>query len=203
MPLAHLLYRCPVCGHEPLEGRGSLAGCAACLRAFGPGSGGTRIAVRTGVGELEEVPARALIERIGVYGSPRGSAGAPSFPVEAAATMRVAVRESPIRRRGALLGFCERLGARKVGVLSLYRDRLTFTERSGTMHEWPLGAVRALQGSSSAVQIAPARGGLVSFRLDRDSPKRWDDLLRAQLRAVWRAEGRGEIVEFQPRIQGA
>ena len=160
--------------------------------------------MRDPAGEVEEVPARALADRMGGPAGPlpAGGQGPSALPAEVDASMRVAARESPIRFRGALLGYCERFGVRRAGVLRLTDDRLTFTERSGPVHEWQLSRVRAVQGSSSAVQIAPAEGGLVSFRLDRDSPRRWEELLRAQLRVVWRAEGRGEIAEFQPRIRG-
>jgi len=160
--------------------------------------------VREPTGEVEEVPARALADRMGDPMSrlPAGGQGPLALPAEGDAAMRVASREFPIRFRGALLGYCERFGARSTGVLRLTDDRLTFTERNGPVHEWLLSRVRAVQGSAAAVQITPAEGGLVSFGLDRDSPRRWEELLRAQLRVVWRAEGRGEIAEFQPRIRG-
>ena len=38
------------------------------------------------------------------------------------------------------------------------------------------------------------------FKFPEDSPFRWEALLRENLRRAYRAAGRGEIVEFQPRI---
>jgi hypothetical protein len=88
------------------------------------------------------------------------------------------------------------------GTLALDGTELSFREDGGGRHGWRLADLRALQGSSSEVQVSPASGGLVAFRLAEDSPRRWEEALKAGLRAVWRHQGRGEIVEFQPRIRG-
>jgi len=65
---------------------------------------------------------------------------------------------------------------------------------------WSLLEIRAVQTSSSSLQFSPRGGGLVELRFPYDSPLRWETLLRGALRRAYRREGRGEIVEFQPRI---
>ena len=67
--------------------------------------------------------------------------------------------------------------------------------------EWPLLDIRALQGSSSSLQISPLEGGVVTFRFEEESSRRWEELLKAGLRRMWSEAGRGEIAEFQPRIR--
>jgi hypothetical protein len=121
--------------------------------------------------------------------------------IQAAASMRIATGERTLWAGGAVLGYIERLGRRTVGTLRLSHEGLAFVEDGGRVHSWALEDVRALQGSSSTVQISPATGGVVSFRLRSDSSRRWEDLLKDRLRALWREQGRGEIVEFQPRIR--
>lgn len=66
---------------------------------------------------------------------------------------------------------------------------------------WPLLEIRAVQTSSSSLQISPAEGGVVEFRFPGDSTRRWESLLHHALRQAFRRAGRGEIVEFQPRIR--
>jgi hypothetical protein len=66
---------------------------------------------------------------------------------------------------------------------------------------WLLLEIRAVQTSSSSLQISPAEGGVVEFRFPGDSTRRWESLLHYALRQAFRRAGRGEIVEFQPRIR--
>lgn len=120
---------------------------------------------------------------------------------EADATMRVATRELPVREAGALIGFFEALGPRRKGRVLLDREAVVFSEVQGVEHRWPLLELRALQSSSSSVQISPRAGGVVTFRFGTDSPRRWEEFLRRALREAWAQAGRGEIREFQPRIR--
>jgi hypothetical protein len=90
---------------------------------------------------------------------------------------------------------------------------------------WPLEEIQALQTSSSAIQLTtptpPGRGGEVAaagaggspkpgqgsgillFRLEDDSPRRWDERLRYLISARRESLGLGRVVEFQPRIRSA
>jgi hypothetical protein len=117
--------------------------------------------------------------------------------------MRRAWHEVPVRTSGGdLLGFAERFGRPVKGTLGLSDSGLSFMEETGTRHEWPIGEIRALQGSSSEIQVSPAAGGVIAFRLAADSPRRWEEALKERLRALWLRQNRGEISEFQPRIRG-
>ena len=57
-----------------------------------------------------------------------------------------------------------------------------------------------MQTSSSSLQVTIPSGELIQLRFSLDSPRRWEQLLKAALQKAYREAGRGEIVEFQPRI---
>jgi len=116
-------------------------------------------------------------------------------------TMRMAREEEPLYRNGQLLGFVEQSGPKSQGTLVIDSSRLTFRGRNGDAHEWPVLDIRAVQGSSSSVQISPPEGGVVTFRFSSDSPRRWEDLLRRVIRDAWGEAGRGRVTEYQPRIR--
>ncbi|MFW6205769.1 MAG: hypothetical protein ACOC5I_00890, partial [Gemmatimonadota bacterium] len=91
-------------------------------------------------------------------------------------------------------------GDEATGRLELRADRLVYEGDDGERAEWPLESVTAVQASSSTLQINRRRLPLVSFRFEDDSIYLWEELLHAALRAFYRRTGRGEIVEFQPRV---
>jgi hypothetical protein len=211
MPLTYLLYRCPRCGHDPLGGEKDEALCSACGTWFGRGGEGSLIHVRESTGEEWEVPSRLLTASIQALGGPgpRARDREGRIRYEAEVEVRVAREESPFRFRGELLGFAETLGVGVPGVLEITDEALTFSPSvtseshsgsEGIRGSWPLLDIRAVQTSSSALQISPREGGLVQFRFRIDSPRRWEELLHMALREAYRRAGLGEITEFQPRI---
>jgi hypothetical protein len=114
-----------------------------------------------------------------------------------------ATREIPFRFRGELLGFAEVFGPSTPGVLAIDPEGLTFQPddaAGGKAERWLLLDIRAVQTSSSSLQFVPAEGGLIQCRFQSDSTRRWESLLRAALKAIYRLKGLGEIVEFQSRI---
>lgn len=214
--LVDFLFRCPYCGHDPMEGKGVRAFCSGCGRRFEPGKGGTAIRVE-GDGEgPREVPAgilsRQMDEHGGALSLARGEDGRLRHHTRVRA--RFANREGPVRFRGEFLGLFELFGAGDEGILTLEHDRLTFQpgpgapgDRRGSGGEgegvraWHLLELRALQTSSSSVQISPREGGVILFRFPEDSVKRWEELLRGAISEVWEEAGRGKVIEFQPRIR--
>lgn len=109
-----------------------------------------------------------------------------------------------IEGAGGVLGFVESWSQPTPGTLAVTERTLCFEPaREGA--EWnegaeiPLLALRAIQTSSSTLQLATRRD-LYQFRFEQDSPRRWEALLRELVRREYRREGRGEVVEFQPRI---
>lgn len=205
MALTDLLYRCPFCGHDPLVGKGLRARCPGCGRSYAPGRGGTAIRVTTKAGQGEEVPAGELSSRLEAIGGAVGPARTEAGRLELRSPVRArfAGSEVPVRFRGELLGFYEEFGEPVPGELSLEHDRLVFRPDEGGdgAVRWPLLELAALQTSSSSVQISPRSGGVVLFRFEDASVRRWEELLRAAISEAWRGAGRGEVVEFQPRIR--
>lgn len=203
MSLRALLYRCPECGDDRVVGLRGGVRCPACERQFTLGTGGTRIRVLDAAGGEVEVEASRLARRVDAWESRREKAahGDGEWKMQALGSMQAALAEDPVRQRGELLGFVERRGPCHTGTLSLDDEALHFETVEGSKTRWSLLDLRALQGSSSSVQISPPEGGVVTFRFERDSARRWEDRLRRALRAAWIAADRGEIVEFQPRIR--
>lgn len=217
MPLVHFLFRCPLCGHDSMAGKGDRAWCSHCRSEFQRDGAGGLIEVRKASGGTSEIPAMRLV---GLHGEMEEHATEPdasemqsSVARRARVIVRMATREEEIRHRGEVVGFCEQLGERQRGVLELSGSRLVLDfpgvegvagekgEGEGRRLAWGPTDIGAIQTSSSSVQIAPREGGLVHFRFTDDSPKRWDGLLQAFVQAGYRREGLGEIVEFQPRIR--
>ena len=84
--------------------------------------------------------------------------------------------------------------------LELRRDRLVLVPEEGEPVAWPLESLTAVQASSSSLQLNRRDEPLVSLRFSDDSVYLWEELLHAALRDFYRRTGRGEILEFQPRI---
>ena len=129
-----------------------------------------------------------------------------SIEHRARAVLRRSQREDPVVHEGRLLGFVERMGDPTPGVVSVNDDAIRFvpegSAEAGSL-EWPLMELRAVQTSSSALQISPGDADIVQFKFTEDSPFRWEDLLRGLLGRAYKRAGRGEIIEFQPRILAA
>lgn len=197
MGLHHFLYRCPLCGHLPLGKQGFQASCPACARTFEQGEGGS-VRILDPEGGLREVSAAhlaELLEAMGPFSEDEGE------ELEAAVVARHSKSEEPIRYRNRLLGFMERQGRRLPGILRITGRHLEFHKAAGEREIWDLLDIVALQASSSSIQISPRKGGVITFRFSDSSCRRWEEALKARLRAAWRSAGLGEIAEFQPRIR--
>ena len=105
-----------------------------------------------------------------------------------------------VRHRGCFVGRVERLGSPRPGTLRLTCDALEFAPASGPVRRWPLAEISAVQASSGTLQVKPRRQPLAAFRFPEGSVRLWEELLREALRRFYRSAGRGEIMEFQPRI---
>ncbi len=201
MALKDLLYRCPHCGQDPVEGRRDRVRCPSCDALFvrNGRAGYLRMEVD---GEVADVAVPRLVASIARRGGPFPAATDAQGRVryEAEVIAKRAVGEEPIRRGGALVGFTERLGEGREGILRLEEGALSLLHDGVVASCWNLMDLRAVQASSSSLQIRAATGELVHFRFVADSPRRWEDLLQGTLRTLYRDAGRGEIVEFQPRI---
>lgn len=204
MSLRDLLYRCPSCGQDPVEGRKDRVRCPACHTIYERGGGPARIRVRVRDGEPRSVPAHRLVQSVQDQGGPFPAARTEdgSIRYESEARVRRARGEGAVHYRGHLLGFAEKLEKGRTATLRLADDILEVTETGGegVASRWNVLDLRAVQASSSSLQIYTVAGDLVHFRFVDASPVRWEALLQGVLRRAYRKAGRGEIVEFQPRI---
>ncbi len=196
MPLADLIHCCLFCGAETVREKDGGAHCRGCERIYRSLTGGDGFVIHTPNGLDLELATGDLIDQL-------NSMDTHSGPLESSAVARFARLERPVRYRGAIMGFYEERGPDRPGRLRLDDQGVLFTEKSGEQNHWPLTDLRAVQTSSGSIQISPLEGGLVSFRILEASPHRWEEVLKARLRDLWRLEGRGEIIEFQPRIRAS
>ena len=198
-----LLYLCPACGAEGMEGKGSEATCPGCGTRFATTGRGQQIRVSAPHHGSQVVAAHELASRIEardpVLQAIRQGTG--EVLRRAGALLSLAVGEAPVRRGDGVLGFVEEFGPPAVGQLDLTSDGLTFRSEDADVHEWRLRDLTALQAASSSLQLAQPGRPLASFRFQDDSTRRWEWLVREAIRIVWREAGRGEVDEFQPRIR--
>lgn len=118
----------------------------------------------------------------------------------AKAELRRCIADKPIRVGRELVGYMERFGQPVSGTLSLGTNAVLFTNDAGEREEWPLDAITSVQPSSRTVQLKLRNQPIISLRFPGGSPRVWEELIVAALRAHYRRTGQGEIREFQPRI---
>jgi hypothetical protein len=122
-------------------------------------------------------------------------------PEPAAVRLKIASGTHAIARHGELLGWIDRLGPVRRGILSLDDDHLRFRTQDGSTLQWPLDEITAIQPSSSSLQIKARGRPVASLGFPQASVRLWEDAIQDFIRRRWRAAGRGEIVEFQPMIR--
>lgn len=195
MAIRDLLWACPLCralaSIRPV-GRSEI--CQHCGARFERVSGArirvsdaTRTEVREPIEWEGELPRVDSLPENGVLGPE---------PI----TLRLGTRARPVRAGRRVLGWAERFGPRQPGTARLSPDSLDLRLQTGTRWEWPLGAIDAVQPSSSTLQIH-ARGTLLSIRFHVSSVRRWEALLCVSLQNLYTRTGRGVITDFQPRIR--
>lgn len=124
-------------------------------------------------------------------------------PIElrGAAILREAEDAWPLKEGRRLLGFVERFGEKIPGTVSLDAQAIRFApDAGGGGRVWPLLDVTAVQPASSALQLKVAGQHVVTLRFIDSSVRLWEQRIQEGLRRAYRAAGRGEIVEFQPRV---
>ncbi len=206
MPIHDMLYRCPRCGHDPLDGHKGRARCFSCGTRYEQGRGSV-IVVRPPKGPLERISAASLVadmdKRGGLgTGKDRGKGLHEESPFrEARVALGLAEGYDVIRWRGEVLGFSERISWKGEGLLKLEGEALTFAPRGNRAEGFSclLSDVRGVQISSGALQVTLEGTRLYQFEFVDDSPKRWEDLLCLALSRLYTKTGRC-ITEFKPRI---
>jgi hypothetical protein len=201
MPIRDLLWVCPECGLENgLQRRGRREICSRCGTRFKRGAGASIIAltpgkspvVRTAQEWMQMLPAAD-------FGEVTNGAGTVG-PRSAAVRLRRSVADKAIRIDGELLGFMERFGPPISGTLTLEKDAVVFKGENGKPDTWRLDEITAVQPSSGSLQLKISDQPVLSLAFPGGSPRVWEELIIAALRAQYRRTGKGEIREFQPRI---
>ena len=209
MPIHHMLYRCPRCGHDPLKGHKRRATCSSCGTRFEQGRGSV-IIVHPPDGPPEPTAASSLladVEKMGGAGIKKDpgkdvgeEVGEESLFRESRIVFGRAEGNDVIPWRGEVLGFSERISWKGEGVLRLEREVLSFRPSGGSDgFSCLLSDIRGVQISSRALQVTLEEAGLFQFELLDDSPKRWEDLLCLALGRFYAQRGQ-RVTEFKPRI---
>lgn len=193
MAIRDLLWACPACGeHEGLVAARRGEACRKCGARVRRGRGATIVVEAPGRPPV----ARPAWEWADALAAPQDHGGA-----QAHAILREADAALPVREGTELLGFVERFGPKIPGTVGLRDDAVTFRpDGGGAERTWPLLDVTAVQPASSTLQLKVRAQPVVTLRFTNGSVRLWEHRIQQRLRAAWRAAGRGEIVEFQPRV---
>ena len=114
--------------------------------------------------------------------------------------VRLADTQEPYRHSGQYLGHVEQFGLPLTGSLRLAEDALIFARYGGGQEVWPLDHLTAVQPSSTTLQLKIRHGPIISVRFVDASPLLWEARLREAVQARFTASGKGDILEYQPRI---
>lgn len=200
MPLSELLWACPECGEiGSLEPSDRAFRCSACDASFERGPGAA-IRLTRPDGRTELRTAAEWVDRLPDPADLLDHAGAGETIRRARVHAREVAGLRAVHGEGGYLNTVERFGPEIPGTLELAPDGLRWHPDGEEARWWPFESLTAIQGSSHNLQIKRSGAPLASFRFDDDSVYLWESLLSAALRASYRRTGRGEILEFQPRI---
>ena len=200
MPIEHLLYRCPRCGHDPTMATPRGAWCESCETSFEQGSRSVVI-THSADGKIEEYSVNTLMETIEKLGGPSRDIFDHNGeePYEARVTVSRGNNHKSVRWKGRVIGFFEHITERRFATLKLKKDDLILAWDGQNSLVWPLENLTAIQVSSKAIQINIKGEGLYQIEFISDSPRRWEDLLQYTLYRFYKTQGQ-KIIEFQPRI---
>jgi hypothetical protein len=190
-----LLCSCPLCGHTAgIRRAGRAERCTGCNARFLRG-GGARIVAVTPDGRRFVRPAADWLDLAGIAEPPPDGCLGPER-----VSIRIAEGLAPIRAHGELLGWSERFGPSRHGTLTLTPDALEFRGDQPQVDVWRLAELTAVQPSSSSLQIKARGRPVAAVRFNDGSVRLWEERIKHAIRILHRAAGRGEIVEFHPRI---
>jgi hypothetical protein len=197
MSLRDLLWACPECRGV---GAVSVTGTCQCGVTY-ERARGARIRANRPDGTVVDRSAAEWVDLLPpVEGLLPAEESGPVIVRTATVVAREVTGSAPVREGGRFLNRIERYDQQRDGALELLRDRIVYRPAGGRDRVWPLDTVTAIQASSRTLQIKVRDQPLVSFGFEDDSVLLWELLLQAALRDFYRRSGRGEIVEFQPRI---
>lgn len=194
MAIADVLYACIECGRQ--EGLRRVEAAEACERC------GTRYTRVDGAQIRIEAPGRPAETRPAAFwldillnAAPESLENVPPDPV----LLRIAERRRPHWAAGLYLGRIEHFGPDLSGTLTLEKDRLSFAG-DYIQYSWKLLDLTAVQPSSRALQLKLRSGPLLSIKFPQGSAILWENRIQRTIQTLYRAQGLGRILEFQPRI---
>lgn len=204
MAIRDLLWACPCCGREGAlqPTRGAARGaevCQGCATSFSRGKGAAIVAWRPGHPPLVLSPAEWLDRLPGL--DLEGGDVVRREP----ATLRTETGSMPVSFRGTYLNRIERLGPPRRGVLELHPRKVVFHPAADPKDAtepvtWDFDEITAVQPSSSTLQLSARGMPLAALQVPGGSIRFWEELICTALRHHYHSTGRGEIIEFQPRI---
>ena len=199
--LLDLLYRCPECGHDPMDGEGDRVRCPSCGVRIRRTSSGLEVESADSI-LRETTNAAILSKRLDTHGGAMTRALQPGGVLMYSATVMVAWRisETAVRYRGVLRGFTESMGPPVRGTVTVDREEVAVEDGRRDSGRWRHLDICAVQVSSAALQLSLPDDRLVQLRFLDDSPRRWEELMRRLVTEAYQRAGRGGVVEFQPRI---
>lgn len=193
MAIRDLLWMCPACGaEESLVRDGRTERCRICAARLHRGNRATIVLETAG----QPPSVRDARDWVDLIGEPDDA----GRDVGTRVILRDAEQSWPLRAAGELLGFVERFGPKIPGTLTLSAEAITFAPDNGIPRTWPILDVTAVQPASSRLQLKMRGETVVTLHFVEGSVRLWEARVQHRLRQAWRAAGRGEIVEFQPRV---
>ena len=200
MPIEHLLYRCPGCGHDPIMATPRGAWCESCDTSFEQGNSSVVIA-NSPDGKIKKYSVKTLMDTIEKLDgtSPDIFDHNCEKTYDAHVTVSRGKNHKSVRWRGRLIGFFEHITERQAAILKLKKDDLILARGEQNSLVWPLENLTAIQISSKAIQVNIRGEGLYQIEFISDSPRRWEDLLQHTLYRFYKTRGQ-RIIAFQPRI---
>lgn len=195
MAIRDLLWACPLCRQTgSLRANRRSDRCAHCDAAFRRGKG-TEIVVQSRDGVARALEAVDWLDHL------PATARDGMLPAPTAVRLRIAARKRPVLRGKDLLGWVDEFGPARPGTLALDHEHLRFTGDDGVQNEWALDDLTAVQPSSNDLQIKARAMPVVAIRFLTVSVRLWEEAIQNAIRNRWRLAGKGEVVEFQPRIR--
>lgn len=182
-----VVWACVVCGTE--AGVSAAGKCRACEAEYARGRGATIVVKRPDGTTTTHTPREigALLPEPGTTGS-------------AHCTVRDSAGDRPVYALGKYLGRIEQLGEARPGRLTLTNAALRFDAETGESFELPVLDITAIQPSSHALQLKTRHKPVFSIKFTDSSPKLWEERLQGAINSAYLQSGRGEVVEYQPRI---
>jgi 1-acyl-sn-glycerol-3-phosphate acyltransferase len=184
-----IVWCCLVC--KTVDGLDAKGVCRSCGAVYRRGVGGSiQVEDNSASASARSYTARevtALMPDPGISGT-------------AHCTVRESAGDKKVYALGRYLGRVEMLDAPRPGKITLENERLRFDADVGKSFDISVLDITAIQPSSHALQIKTVRNPVFSVKFTDSSPKMWEERLQNAINAASVRTGRGEVVEFQPRV---